>query len=303
MSALFVFIIFRHLKYRADAKANLFKEIYLAQEKERSRIAMDLHDDLGSSLLCIKMKLDEIKYHKESTNDIIQELEELIILTSDAIVKNRATSHLLMPESLRRYGLESSFKDLLKHYDRLFNFTFNCDLSVRLPFLIEINVYRIVSELLSNSAKHSKATEIKLCVSIEGTNLTLRYSDNGKGFEKGVIERLAKDFPEEAPFLKDLNSRMVDLLDVFKNAWYYDPQFGKSASIKDVLPVLVPVLSYKALAINNGELANKTYLSMIDGSFNGDVDETRKNLLDYCQLDTLAMVEIWKELLRLIQTD
>jgi signal transduction histidine kinase len=272
MSALFVFIIFRHLKYRADAKANLFKEIYLAQEKERSRIAMDLHDDLGSSLLCIKMKLDEIKYHKESTNDIIQELEELIILTSDAIVKNRATSHLLMPESLRRYGLESSFKDLLKHYDRLFNFTFNCDLSVRLPFLIEINVYRIVSELLSNSAKHSKATEIKLCVSIEGTNLTLRYSDNGKGFEKGVIERLAKDFPEEAPFLKDLNSRMVDLLDVFKNAWYYDPQFGKSASIKDVLPVLVPALSYKSLAINNGELANKTYLSMIDGSFIGDVD-------------------------------
>jgi hypothetical protein len=67
--------------------------------------------------------------------------------------------------------------------------------------------------------------------------------------------------------------------------------------------VLVPALSYKALAINNGELANKTYLSMIDGSFNGDVDETRKNLLDYCQLDTLAMVEIWKELLRLIQTD
>lgn len=122
-------------------------------------------------------------------------------------------------------------------------------------------------------------------------------------FEKGVIERLAKDFPEEAPFLKDLNSRMIDLLDVFKNAWYYDPQFGKSASIKDVLPVLVPALSYKALAINNGELANKTYLSMIDGSFNGDVDETRKNLLDYCQLDTLAMVEIWKELLRLIQTD
>jgi hypothetical protein len=122
-------------------------------------------------------------------------------------------------------------------------------------------------------------------------------------FEKGVIERLAKDFPEEAPFLKDLNSRMIDLLDVFKNAWYYDPQFGKSASIKDVLPVLVPALSYKALAIKNGELANKTYLSMIDGSFNGDVDETRKNLLDYCQLDTLAMVEIWKELLRLIQTD
>jgi signal transduction histidine kinase len=186
---LFVFIIFRHLKYRANAKANLFKEIYLAQEKERSRIAMDLHDDLGSNLLCIKMKLDEIKYHKESILDINQELDELITLTSDAIVKNRATSHLLMPESLKRYGLESSFKDLLKHYERLFNFTFNCDLAMRLPFLIEINVYRIVSELLSNSAKHSKATEISLWVSIDGNFLDLKYSDNGQGFDFKSLQK------------------------------------------------------------------------------------------------------------------
>jgi two-component system, NarL family, sensor kinase len=189
MSALFVFIIFRHLKYKADAKATLFKEIYLAQEKERSRIAMDLHDDLGSNLLCIKMKLDEIKYHKESLLDVNQELDELITLTSDAIVKNRATSHLLMPESLRRYGLESAFKDLFKHYERSFNFSFTCDLPKRLPFLIEINVYRIVSELLSNTAKHSKATEVKLLVRLDGSLLVLEYSDNGHGFDFETIQK------------------------------------------------------------------------------------------------------------------
>ncbi len=119
-------------------------------------------------------------------------------------------------------------------------------------------------------------------------------------FEKGVIERLAKDFPEDRLFLLGLNNRMVDLLDVFKNAWYYVPQMGKSASIKDVLPALVPDLSYKNLKINNGDLANKTYMSMIDGSFKGDVNETRNNLLDYCKLDTLAMVEIWKVLCNVI---
>ena len=115
-------------------------------------------------------------------------------------------------------------------------------------------------------------------------------------FEKGVIERLAEDFPFEALFLRDLNSRIIDLLDVFNNAWYYVPQMGKSASIKDVLPALVPTLSYSSLPINNGDLANKTYMSMIDGSFKGDVNETRNNLLAYCKLDTLAMVEIWKVL-------
>ena len=119
-------------------------------------------------------------------------------------------------------------------------------------------------------------------------------------FEKGVIERLAEDFKEEELFLKGLNNRMVDLLDVFKNAWYYVPQMGKSASIKDVLPALVPNLSYKTLEINNGDLANKTYMSMIDGSFKGNVNETRNDLLDYCKLDTLAMVEIWKVLCNVI---
>jgi hypothetical protein len=101
-------------------------------------------------------------------------------------------------------------------------------------------------------------------------------------FEKGVIERLAEDFPFEALFLRDLNSRIIDLLDVFNNAWYYVPQMGKSASIKDVLPALVPTLSYSSLPINNGDLANKTYMSMIDGSFKGDINETRNNLLAYC---------------------
>jgi hypothetical protein len=119
-------------------------------------------------------------------------------------------------------------------------------------------------------------------------------------FEKGVIEKLAKDFPAEALFLRDLNNRMVDLLDVFRNAWYYVPQMGKSASIKDVLPALVPQLSYKTLTINNGDLANKTYMSMIDGTFDGDENETRNNLLAYCKLDTFAMVEIWKALCNVI---
>jgi hypothetical protein len=118
----------------------------------------------------------------------------------------------------------------------------------------------------------------------------------GASFEKGVIERLAEDFPSDSVFLRSLNNRMIDLLTVFENAWYYSPQLGKSASIKDVLPALVPTLSYASLPINNGDLANKTFMSMIDGTFKGDVNETRNNLLAYCKLDTLAMVEIWKVL-------
>jgi hypothetical protein len=139
--------------------------------------------------------------------------------------------------------------------------------------------------------RQAMINQMKLDFGTTGSIVTYKAS-----FEKGVIERLSEDFPSEALFLRDLNNRIIDLLDVFTNAWYYVPQMGKSASIKDVLPALVPTLSYSSLPINNGDLANKTYMSMIDGSFKGDINETRNNLLAYCKLDTLAMVEIWKVL-------
>ena len=69
-----------------------------------------------------------------------------------------------------------------------------------------------------------------------------------------------------------------------------------SYSIKSVLPALVPELSYNDLPIKEGGTASNTFLSMVNGTFEGDVEETRKHLLAYCKMDTLAMVEILKKL-------
>ena len=63
-------------------------------------------------------------------------------------------------------------------------------------------------------------------------------------------------------------------------------------SIKKVLPALVPELSYEELPIKEGETASLTFSQMIQGTFEGDLEETRKHLLAYCKMDTLAMVEI-----------
>ena len=72
-----------------------------------------------------------------------------------------------------------------------------------------------------------------------------------------------------------------------------------SYSIKHVLPALVPELSYEDLKINNGSTASNTFLSMVNGTFEGDIEETRRQLLDYCKLDTYAMVRILDKLLQL----
>ncbi len=78
----------------------------------------------------------------------------------------------------------------------------------------------------------------------------------------------------------------------FQQKWYYTPAMKGSYSIKYVLPALVPELSYQDLEIQEGGTASLTFSQMVDGSFKGDVDKTRKALLDYCKLDTEAMVRV-----------
>ena len=63
-------------------------------------------------------------------------------------------------------------------------------------------------------------------------------------------------------------------------------------SIKSILPALVPELSYDDLEIKEGGTASNTFLSMVNGTFGGDIKETRRQLLEYCKLDTYAMVKI-----------
>ena len=82
----------------------------------------------------------------------------------------------------------------------------------------------------------------------------------------------------------------------FRERWYYTPEMQGSYSIKKVLPALVPELSYETLNIQGGGEASSTFSRMVQGTFDGDVEESRKHLLAYCKMDTLAMVEILKKL-------
>ena len=84
----------------------------------------------------------------------------------------------------------------------------------------------------------------------------------------------------------------------FQQKWYYTPEMKGSYSIKLVLPALVPELSYDDLSIKEGGTASNTFLSMVNGTFEGDVKETRRQLLQYCELDTYAMVKILEKLLK-----
>ena len=82
----------------------------------------------------------------------------------------------------------------------------------------------------------------------------------------------------------------------FQQKWYYTPEMRGSYSIKNVLPALVSELSYDKLEIKEGGTASNTFLSMVNGTFEGDIDQKRKQLLEYCKQDTYAMVKILEKL-------
>ena len=116
------------------------------------------------------------------------------------------------------------------------------------------------------------------------------------GFERGKLNDLIEVFPEYSYELRGIVNRLKDLMIPFKQKWYYTPEMRGSYSIKAVLPALVPELSYNDLDIKEGGTASNTFLSMVNGTFEGDVEEIRNQLLEYCKLDTFAMYKILDKL-------
>ena len=117
-------------------------------------------------------------------------------------------------------------------------------------------------------------------------------------FEKTRNKELAERCPDQADFLKRLNERMVDLEEVFKRD-YVDIRFGGSTSIKKVLPVVCPHLSYEEEDVQDGASAMETWQRMIAAD-NTEADQIADQLLSYCKLDTFAMVEIYRFLRQLV---
>jgi hypothetical protein len=118
-------------------------------------------------------------------------------------------------------------------------------------------------------------------------------------FEQGINKQLGERLPEKKDFMQDVNNRVVDLMIPFfgKTTMYDHPEFKGSASIKYVLPAIVPHLSYKKMHIQEGGAASDTWNRIVSGEYSeSDKNIKIQALKDYCHLDTLAMVEIWKVL-------
>jgi len=116
-----------------------------------------------------------------------------------------------------------------------------------------------------------------------------------KTFEQGRNKDMVIIHPDYAAFLEQLNERIYDLGDFVSKGMYLHPGFKGSWSIKNVLPVMVPELSYNGMDIGKGDEASTAWWRLFHGELLGEeAEETRTALWEYCKLDTWAMVEIFK---------
>jgi hypothetical protein len=115
-------------------------------------------------------------------------------------------------------------------------------------------------------------------------------------FEAGRLHEIAANFSDFQFRISNIVPRLKDLMLIFQNRSYYVPEMKGSYSIKQVLPALVPGFGYDGLEIADGGSASHAFMSMHSETDREKNLATRTNLLEYCKMDTLAMVEILKVL-------
>jgi two-component system NarL family sensor kinase len=181
--AFFIITIIKHQRRKlALEKEKLVSEILLL-ENERSRIAADLHDELGSVISAIKLNLECLNTTDEQDIRILERTGSYIDTTMQKI---REISNNLMPKALQKKGLFAAVKEYTEMIDHSGSLSVRCQCPETEPGISaenEIHIYRIVQEITNNSIKHALASVIDVQFAMKNNTLLLDITDNGNGFD------------------------------------------------------------------------------------------------------------------------
>lgn len=180
----FIASIIRYQRKKVAAHLETIKWQINFFDSERERIAADLHDDLGSSLSAIKIRLQTLKNLEPHAASVISFSKTQI---DEAMQKLRNTSFNLMPKILLKQGVGEALGYLvdIMTYGTTVKVHYHCSVT-QLEKHVSLHVYRISQEILNNILKHSGATEVNFRITENGKIITLQITDNGKGFDKNL---------------------------------------------------------------------------------------------------------------------
>jgi hypothetical protein len=176
----------------------------------------------------------------------------------------------------------------------------------QIPFQYSLHIKNNSSKLghiefLAQSGSDPREDLVKQLISDIPPDVTVLAFN--ASFEKSVLVELAKRFPIYRERLQNIINNLVDLADPFRKKYYYHPEMKGKFSIKIILPLLVPEMEeeYDNLEIQNGSQAMQSFANLVKISDQDEIKKIRKNLIKYCELDTLAMVKIHDKLVKLCE--
>jgi signal transduction histidine kinase len=226
------------LKQRAILDAEMLKQqelrskaIIEAEEKERMRIARDLHDGIGQSLSAAKLNLSslETKLKLEETESQ-SALKNAIDLVDESVKEVRAVSHSMMPNALLKQGLVAAVREFIHRLSAIDKLKIDLEitgLSERLEPSTETVLFRVLQEIVSNIVKHANANHITIQIIKDGAELTIMIEDNGVGFDTSKMNEF------NGIGLKNITSR-IEFLNGTVN---FDSNVGKGTTVVIEVPV------------------------------------------------------------------
>jgi signal transduction histidine kinase len=227
-----------------EYQKKLTQVIITSQEQERKRIGKELHDDVGNSLVALRLYLDKYMYLPDGSNtDIREEYNKRI---GSIFNKLRTISHQLSVSEIELFGLKEAVFMLCDYIEQSGKFVIHiddsqCEIPEHLEYNTSVMIYRVFQELLTNTIKHADANEVTISFEHQAAlgNLIISYCDNGKGLDSDVAH--------QGFGFKNIESRLQAV-----NGYYEINNTAASGfSIKIFIPlnqlVSVPATSEKSL--------------------------------------------------------
>lgn len=178
------------LKRKEEMRAQLLSKVIGAQEEERKRIARELHDETGQALTSMMVGL---RFIEDSTNttQIREKTAELRALAGQTLDEVHHLATELRPSLLDDLGLFAAIQRYIKEYSAKMNINVDCHVSgldeQRLPSEVEVAVYRIIQEALTNIAKYAETNNVSVVLRYRDSSLVAIIEDDGKGFDVNSV--------------------------------------------------------------------------------------------------------------------
>lgn len=169
----------------------ILQKTILTQDDERKRIARDLHDDISSKLTAVALNLHLLKSEKTPQEDKQEIIDNTFAINDKAIESSRKIAHHLFPPVLEKFGLLEALEEPFFDYNKTEAVKINFTSQIEFNFKVsnsQLQIFRIIQELINNYIKHGKATEIQIKFRVGNTKNEYFYIDNGLGFDNSQLD-------------------------------------------------------------------------------------------------------------------